>query len=243
MVRSLRDAGPGEGAVQRGERQQHQVVPLADVRPLVREHRRELGLVEQVQRPGADHDAGPQPRHAVRRGGRVIEHQRTRRLRVAASEQCEQRAVPAPGAQPGGAGGGQHPAQQREQRDRGGECGQPQHQQGHRLVAGCPGPRDGSRCERHDPAGHAGVLRPGRQRGQRAHRGQAPAQAERLPEHDRGGGRPARPRRGGEHGGRGHGGQGDRGEDENRREHSELSPPVGGRTRPARCAAPWPRSR
>ena len=67
-----RDPASGKGAAQRGERKEHEIVALPDVRPLVREHGRELGLIKQIQRARADHDAGPQPGKAVRGSGRVV---------------------------------------------------------------------------------------------------------------------------------------------------------------------------
>ena len=74
-------------------------MPLPQVRPLVREHGGELGLVEQVKGARADHDRRAQPGDAVGGRRRVIDDQRAGDLGVTVREQAEQHPLPLPGAQ------------------------------------------------------------------------------------------------------------------------------------------------
>ena len=83
----------GQRAAQRGERQQHEVVPLAGVRVLVGEQGGQLRAVEQAERAGADDDARAQAGHAVGGGAGVVEHQRAGRGGVGAGDEREQVAL------------------------------------------------------------------------------------------------------------------------------------------------------
>ena len=117
--------GPGEGTPQGGERQQHEVVTLAQVGSLVREHGRQLAPAEQLQGADADHDLRPQPGQAVRGRARVVDDERARHLRVAVGEQREQGPLSPPGLHRRHGDGDEHPAQQREQDQPGDQAGQP----------------------------------------------------------------------------------------------------------------------
>jgi len=126
--------------------------------------------------------------------GRVIEHERPWYLRVAVRQQAEQGTLALPGAEHGGGRRDEHPAQQQEQHDARAQARDPDHRQQAPGTEGLPAASlHQPRCLGYRARGHAGVPVRGAQAGQRADGRQAPAQPERLPEHDRGGRGTARP--------------------------------------------------
>ncbi len=183
-VGPLHQHRPGEGPGQRGEREQHEVVPFPEVGPLVGQDRGQFRLVQQVERAGADHDAGAQPGHAV--GGRsgMIDDQGAGDFRVAVREQAQQRPVPPPVPQHRPGRGDQHPAQQGEQRRRGAQAEQPQRREETRRpdLAGHIAGRVVQHRER--AARHPGPDRIRAERRQGPDRGYSPAQPHGLPQHD-----------------------------------------------------------
>ncbi len=160
--RGVRGAGrrrPAEGAQQRGEGQQHEIVPFPQVSPLVREDRGELRLIQQVERAGADHDRRPQAGHAVGGRGRVVDHQRARYLGVAVREQGEQRPLPPAGPQHHGERRHQRPAQQQEQHDARGQRQQADSRRQSARTGGGHAPAGDEAARQGDgPPDHAGPL-------------------------------------------------------------------------------------
>ena len=193
--------GPGERAPQGGERQQHEVMALAQVGSLVREDGRQLAAAEQLQGADADHDLRPQSGQAVCGRARIVDDERARHLRVTVGEQREQGPLSPPGVQRSGRGGDEHPAQRREQDQPGRQAGQPDGDDDRRQAAlraehaGQPeelarteqsaGPQHGAHHA--DGAGRHG------QADQRADGGQAGGQAQGLPQQDGRSRRPPRP--------------------------------------------------
>jgi hypothetical protein len=164
-------------------------VPGPQVRPLVREHRGELGGGQQVQGPDTDDDLGLDAGQAICGGGRVVHDERAWRLRITVREQREQLPLTPPRVHRRDERHYEDPAQHSEQREPGEQAPGPDQGHGERLPGAKQLPvgvplHHGRQSADNPGARHIGAADADRQQG--ADRRETAGQTERLPQQNRG---------------------------------------------------------